>query len=113
MLSRSAVRDLALVSFALVGGWFLHGVQTPAVQAHVAGEGQENRSGDGLAFQLSGVAPDTALTLWNGTNHTLYVYQGVVMGNSNVNCSFSFHIERAGAPIQRQNCPIGQLFPGR
>ena len=93
---------------ALVGGgWCLRGLHVPAVQAQRTG-------GDGgLAFQLSGIGPDTALTVWNGGNQTLYVYQGALIGHSNVNCSFSFHIERVGAPIQRQNCPIGSLFSPR
>lgn len=98
---RTALFTLLLVS----AGWGLHSLRLPEVSAQRAG-GEE-----GLAFQLSGIGPETALSVWNSSNRTLYVYQGAVTGNSNVNCSFSFRIERAGAPIQRQNCPIGSLFP--
>ena len=86
-------------------GWWVRGVHLPPVLAQ-GGDG-------GLAFQLSGIGPDTALTVWNPSNHTLYLYQGAVLGHSSVNCTYSFKIERPGAPIQRQNCPVGSLFPSR
>ena len=109
------VRNALLLAAAAATGWWARGVRVSPVLAQGDGEHGSNRSSgsDGLAFQLSGVNPETALTIWNPSNHTLYIYQGAVMGNSNVNCSFSFHVDRAGAPIQRQNCPIGQLFPSR
>ena len=92
-------------------GWWARGVHVPPVLAQ-SGEGRNSGDG-GLAFQLSGIGPDTALTVWNASNRTLYVYQGAVQGNSSVNCTYSFKIERPGAPIQRQNCPVGSLFPSR
>lgn len=95
-------------------GWWVRGVHLPPVLAQGGDGGSNRNSGDGgLAFQLSGIGPDTALTVWNASNRTLYVYQGAVLGNSSVNCTYSFKIERPGAPIQRQNCPVGSLFPSR
>ena len=104
----SRMSRMTLLAAAFLGaGWWLRGLALPAVHAQRTGEDS------GLAFQLSGIGPETALTVWNASNRTLYVYQGAVAGSSNVNCSFSFQIERPGAPIQRHNCPIGSLFPAR
>ena len=111
---RSSLRKFLLLIAALLCGWWARGVHIMPVMAQ-DGDGSANRSAgeNGLAFQLSGIGPDTALTVWNASNRTLYVYQGAVMGHSNVNCTYSFKIERPGAPIQRQNCPVGSLFPPR
>ena len=108
------VRQFVLVAVALAAGWALHGV---ALQHVHAGERNDaNRSSDaegGLAFQLSGLGPQTALTVWNPHNQNLYIYAGALMGNSQVNCTYSLHMEHAGAPIQRQNCPIGSIGNSR
>ena len=114
MRPRFTLYNAAAFGLSIVLGWGLRNVFAPVVKAQGADAQNHASNGDGgLAFQLSGIGPETALTVWNGSNHTLYVYQGAVMGSSNVNCTYSFKIERPGAPIRRQNCPIGQLFPGR
>ena len=32
-------------------------------------------------------------------------------GNSHISCGYSFTISKPGAPIDRQNCPIGDQVP--
>lgn len=102
--------------FVMVGaagfGWWARGTHEVRVLAQ-GNEGNRNFGADGLAFQLGGVSPETALTVWNPNNRNLYIYTGALMGNSQVNCAYSLHIERAGAPIQRQNCPIGSIGSSR
>lgn len=53
---------------------------------------------------------DTALSIYNPSNHTVYVYP-MQTGNSYINCQFSFRLGKPGDPIQRQNCPVGQTYP--
>jgi len=41
------------------------------------------------------------------------VYPRVGVGNTYINCEYSLTITVPGAPIQRQNCPIGDQAPQR
>jgi hypothetical protein len=106
------VRDLALVATVVSVGWWFRDAAMP-VQAQRSSSSSSSRgSGDAsLMFQLSGVGAETALTVYNPANHTLYVYPRVGTGNSHINCEFSFTIANPGAPIERQNCPVGDQVP--
>jgi len=64
-----------------------------------------------LAFQMTGVGTQAALTVYNPANRTLYVYPRIGEGNSYVSCSYSFRVSRPGAPIERENCPVGDQLP--
>jgi len=83
------------------------------VQAQRASSSSSARgAGDGnLAFQMTGAGPDASLTIYNPENHTLYVYSRVGAGNSQINCAYSFRITKPGAPLERENCPIGEFLP--
>jgi hypothetical protein len=104
---RFVLRDLALVCVAVVIGWWLRGAGTTVL---ARGESSSTTEGN-LAFQLTGVAPETALTLYNPANHTLYVYPHIGQANSHISCSYSFSIPTPGAAIERSNCPMGELLP--
>ena len=106
MRLRSVFRDLALACVAVLIGWWLHKPGT-VVLARDSGPASDA----GLAFQLSGIGPDTSLTVYNPDNRTLYVYQRIGQGNSHISCGYSFTISKPGAPIDRQNCPIGDQVP--
>lgn len=110
MSIRSLLRDLALVCFALAVGWWCRGAGDP-VHAQYSSNTHDTTSEPTLSFQLSPINRDTALSIYNPSNHTLYVYPAVQTGNSYVNCEFSFRIGKPGEPIQRQNCPVGQTYP--
>jgi hypothetical protein len=103
----SFLRDLALLMFAGVVGWWAHGVNTP-VQAQHSSSDTARGSGE-LGFQFGGAGLEGSLTLYNPENRTLYVYPSAA-ANSHINCAFSIHVERPGAPLERQNCPVGSLF---
>jgi hypothetical protein len=73
-----------------------------------------SRGGDGsLAFQVTGAGPEALLTVYNPDNRTLYMYPRIGVGSSTVNCAYSFTVPTPGAPIQRTNCPMGELVPQR
>ena len=106
MTSRPLLRDLALLSFALVLGWWAHGTAT----VHAKSSDHSSADEPTPDFQLSPINRDTALTIYNPANHTLYVYPAVQTGSSNINCEFSLHVAKPGAPIQRENCAIGPTY---
>ena len=109
MRPHSVARDLLLLSAALAIGWWARGGSLP-VQAR--SDSSSTTEGN-LAFQLSGVAPETALTVYNPSNRTLYVYPRIGQGNSHISCGYSFSIPSPGAPIDRTNCPAGEFLPQR
>ena len=109
----SLLRPTLFFAAALLLGYTARTVQTwlqfgpSPVQAQSRG----SHSDEPLSFQLnSSVGPATSLTVYNASEHLLYVYQGVTQGNSHVNCSFTLHIGRLGGPIDRQNCAVGNAF---
>jgi hypothetical protein len=113
MRLRSVIRDLALVCLAVAVGWWWHGAGSP-VLAQRSSSSSSSRGGDGsLAFQMVGTGPDALLTVYNPDNHTLYMYPRIGAGSSSVNCAYSFTVSTPGAPIQRANCPMGELAPQR
>jgi hypothetical protein len=81
----------------------------PTVQAHSSSSNSATPS-ESLAFQLSGIGPNTALIVYNSLERTLYVYPEVTQGTTHVNCSFMLHISRPGAPVDRQNCAPGTAY---
>lgn len=98
-MGRSAwLRDGVLVAAAMAIGWWAHG----GAAVHAASS--SNAPGE-LSFQFVKNDLNNALTMYDPAQHVLYVYQGAsATGLATVNCSYMFHIARAGAPIQRENC---------
>jgi hypothetical protein len=90
------LRDGVLVVAAMAIGWWAHGGHAVHAASAPAGE---------LSFQFVKNDLNNALTVYDSTQHVLYVYQGAsATGSATVNCSYMFHIAKAGAPIQRENC---------
>lgn len=88
--------NCALVVAAMAIGWWAHG--GAAVHASSAPEGQ-------LSFQFVKSDLNNALTVYDSGARVLYVYQGAsASGGASVNCSYMFHINKAGGPIERENC---------
>lgn len=106
------VRDGVLLGVALSVGWWMRGAGTPVLAQHSSSSSSRGSDSDGnLAFQISGIGQEAALTVYNTDNHTLYVYPRVTQGNSHINCAFSLTVKNPGAPVERQNCPIGSQVP--
>jgi hypothetical protein len=107
----SVIRDLALVCLAVAVGWWWRGAET-TVLAQRSSSSSSSRGGDlNLAFQVTGAGPEALLTVYNPDNHTLYMYPRIGSGNSYISCSYIFRVGNPGAPIQRENCPIGGQAP--
>jgi hypothetical protein len=96
MRTSSWLRNSTLIVAAVAIGWWARG--GAAVHASSAPVGD-------LSFQFVKSDLNNALTVYDSGQHVLYVYQGAsATGAATVNCSYMFHIGRAGAPIQRENC---------
>lgn len=95
------LRDLGLMAAAAAAGWWAH---TPRTTVHAAD------GADAPFFQFSNVAGEATLSIYSATDHTIYVYGGVLSGNSRKQCTYSIKLGRAGAPLDRTNCPMGSLF---
>jgi hypothetical protein len=102
MRVRDVLRNVAVLCVAVGAGWWMKSAGS-AVYA------QRSGAGDSLGFQLVGNGPQQSLTVFNADNHTLYVYPQVTVGNSHISCEFSFTLGRLGGPIDRENCPVGEL----
>lgn len=112
MEMRRLIRDGVLVAIALAVGWWVRGADK-SVLAQRSGSSSSARGGVSdatLGFQFQGPEPQQSLSIYNPENHTLYVYPRVGQGNAHISCEYSFRIERPGAPIDRQNCPVGEQF---
>ncbi len=101
MQTRSFVRDLVLVAFAVAVGWWMRGADRTVV-AQAAGS-------DNLAFQMIGTGPESTLAMYNPGTRTLYVYPHAGSGSSNVTCTYGFLVNAPGMPLVRRNCPAGEF----
>jgi hypothetical protein len=86
---------LALLGVLALGFWL-----GPARTVKAANNGY----GGDMQFQLAGVNDRSSLLLYDPGSKTVYVYQGATTGNSNLQCSFMFQLERPGSAIRRVNC---------
>ncbi len=95
-MKRAWWREGVLVAAAAAIGWWAH--SGAAVHASSAPGGE-------LSFQFMKNDLNNALTVYDPGQRVLYVYQGAsATGAATVNCSYMFHIAKAGAPIERENC---------
>ncbi|HEY4355706.1 MAG TPA: hypothetical protein VGN16_08170 [Acidobacteriaceae bacterium] len=108
MKAQSLVRDAALLFFAGALGWWAHGGNA-VVHANGTSSDSARGADNNLAFQFGGAGIEGGLTIYNRDNHTLYVYPSAI-NNNHINCAFSIHVEKPGAPLERSNCPIGGVF---
>jgi hypothetical protein len=107
------LRTPAIVAAALLVGYSAHAFlprPLSVVEAQSRGSQAHDDPSNALAFQLSGIGPTSALTVYNPSDHTLYVYPAVTQGATRVSCSFMLHMSRPGAAIERQNCAPGSPY---
>lgn len=64
-----------------------------------------------LEFQLTGVNENSSLLVYQPDTKTIYVYQGTTQGNSALQCSFKFQMEKPGEVIRRIPCAVHSLAP--
>ena len=110
MQAKPLVRDLVLLTFATTLGWWAHGANA-GVHAQPAASDSGARGADNdLEFQFNGSNIKDSLTIYNSRDHTLYVYPAA-SGSSHINCAYSFRVTKPGAPLERENCPVGEFLP--
>jgi hypothetical protein len=93
---------LALVGVLAIGFWLGTGRT-----AHASG----NASGQGVQFQLTGLAQSSALLVYHPDTKTVYVYQGAMIGNAALQCTYMFQMEKPGGVIRRIPCAVQNLTP--
>ncbi len=106
MRVRVVVRNTALLCLASAVGWWGRGAERVVLAG--SSSASSPSSGGPLEFQLSSGGPQASLTVYNPSNHTLYVYPRVGQGNSHISCEYSLTVANAGAAIDRENCPVGE-----
>ncbi len=107
------LRTSAFTLAALLLGYSAHAFlhrPLPVVEAQSRSSQSHDDPGAALAFQLSGIGPTSALTVYSPSDHTLYVYPAVTQGEARVSCSFMLRMSRPGAAIERQNCAPGSAY---
>jgi hypothetical protein len=95
------LRNLLAVAGLLAIGFWL-GSGRPAKAA--------SDSGGDVEFQMTGVNETSSLLVYQPGTKTVYVYRGATAGNSTVQCSFKYILDKPGGMIQRVNCPAGSAF---
>jgi hypothetical protein len=94
---------LALVGVLAVGFWLGAG-RTVKASSYQSGGGD-------VEFQLTGINPTSSLLVYQPGTKTVYVYQGATTGNSALQCSFMFQLDKPGNVIRRIPCAVQQLNP--
>jgi hypothetical protein len=96
---RGWLRDGVLLAAAFGIGWWAHNTQP------VKAQGQD------VFFQLQGLNADAALTLYYPSQSSIYVYQGALAGNSEMQCNYIYKLGKPGGVVQRRNCGVPVLNP--
>lgn len=98
-----ARNGLAIIGVLAVGFWLGAG-RTVKASSYESGGGN-------VEFQLTGINPTSSLLVYQPGTKTVYVYQGATTGNSALQCSFMFQLDKPGQVIRRIPCGVQQLNP--
>lgn len=93
---------MALVGVLALGIWLGSGTKVSASSDDGAGN---------AVFQLTGIDPASSLLVYQPRNKTIFVYQGATTGNSALQCSFMFQLDKPGEVIRRVPCAVPNLNP--
>ena len=96
--SRFWLWNVPLLVGAFSLGWWMH--SGTRVQAQSTGD---------VFFQIKGIGPESALMLYYPDKQAIYVYQGILTGNSYMGCTYKFQLGKPGTPITRHVCPITDI----
>jgi len=102
-LSECVRNGLAMLALLMLGYWLGAG---SSVKASSDGD-----NGADVQFQLTTFNETSSLLVYQPTTKTVYVYRGATVGNSAVQCSYKFQLDRPGGVIQRVSCPVQSLNP--
>lgn len=93
---------LAFVGVMALGFWLGAG---RAVNA------SSDSSGQGVQFQLTGLDHSSSLLVYHPGTKTVYIYQDAMQGNSALQCTYMFQMDRPGDVIRRVPCGVQKLIP--
>ena len=102
-LSKCVRNGSAILALLMLGYWL--GAGSP-VKASNNGD-----YGGDVQFQLTTFNETSSLLVYQPATKTVYVYRGATVGNSAVQCSYKFQMDRPGGVIQRVSCPVQSLNP--
>ncbi len=94
---------LAFAGVLALGFWF--GASRPVSASSYSSNGQ------GVQFQFTGANESSSLLVYQPETRTVYLYQGALVGNASVQCTYRFEMTRPGEVIHRVPCAIPQLNP--
>lgn len=97
-----ARNGLAVVGILALGFWLGSGRTVHAASYE---------SGQGVQFQLAGLDHSSSLLVYHPQTKTVYVYQGAMLGNSALQCTYMFQMDRPGDAIRRVPCAVQRLIP--
>jgi len=100
---RCGRNGLAVIGLLALGFWLGAG-RTVKASSYESGGGN-------VEFQLTGINPTSSLLVYQPGTKTVYVYQGATTGNSALQCSFMFQLDKPGQVIRRIPCGVQQLNP--
>ncbi|HWG20840.1 MAG TPA: hypothetical protein VG225_09940 [Terracidiphilus sp.] len=92
---------LALVGVLAIGFWLGSGRIVKASSYESSG---------GVQFQLTGINESSSLLVYKPEAKTVYVYRGATTGNSALQCSYMFQLDRPGEVIRRVPCSMQSLI---
>src|SRR6185437_117234 len=78
---------LALVGVLAIGFWLGAGRMVQA---------SNSESWQGVQFQIAGVDRGSSLLVYHPETKTVYVYQGAMIGNAALQCTYKFQMDRPG-----------------
>jgi hypothetical protein len=97
---------LAFIGVLALGFWF-GASRTVSASSH----GTSYDSGQGVQFQFTGAKDSSSLLVYQPETRTVYLYQGALVGNASLQCSYMFAMTRPGEVIRRVPCAIPRLNP--
>jgi hypothetical protein len=97
-------RNGLAVAGALAIGFWLGAGGTVNASSFQSGAGD-------VEFQLAGINEASSLLIYQPGTKTVYVYQGATTGNSALQCSFMFQLDKPGGVIRRIPCAVQELNP--
>ena len=95
MSPRSFLRDLVLLAAAACIGWWAHSANNPV---------HADSSTDDVSVQLGSAAGHGTIGVYSPALRTVFFYP-IDSGDSHIGCMYAISITRAGAPVDRVNCP--------
>ena len=93
---------LALVGVLAIGFWLGAGRMVSA---------SSSDSEQGVQFQFTGAERESSLLVYHPGTKTVYLYQGAMVGNAALQCSYMFQMDRPGDVIRRMPCAVQKLIP--